>query len=116
MKAIVRPYNQSTDDPFIYHSWFTSQRYGSERREAKQSGWFKKKCESIKAILSNAKTFIACLENDHDLILGYVVFDQGECKQMYVKKDYRNVGVESLLMSKGQSDGREDTKTDPKAA
>lgn len=90
------------DIPCIYSTWRNSAYYGSKKDHVQPAKiFFKMQTVKIKSILDKSQTKIACLEEDPDLIIGYVVWSGTHLDWIYVKADYRLKGIGGLLLPKG---------------
>lgn len=100
-RIIVRPFETDLDQAFIYATWRNSMYYGSREykaREPKEA--FKELTQEIRDILRHAKVRIACLEDAPTVIIGYCVFTDAHLDWVYVKEDFRQRGVGTLLVPK----------------
>lgn len=89
------------DLPFIYSTWRNQCFYGAPSPITQSPKiFFKRQTERITEILDRATTSVACLESDPDLVIGYSVFAGTHLYWVYVKKDYRNKGIGTLLCPK----------------
>jgi hypothetical protein len=103
----------STHD-FIEATWLQGLYHGN--------AWFKKIDEKIyyenyrkviRNILRRPETeiFMACLHDDHDLILAYSVYEKDCLHYVYCKSDWRRIGLGSDLMQKPFTQVSQLTKT-----
>lgn len=102
MKVIVRE-PVTSDEPLIYSTWSKNRWYSEAKRQTPQPDkrtWFLNKFAEIKEILSSRSVLIACSADEPNLIMGYAAIRNGEVIWSYVKQDYRNEGIESLLLKK----------------
>jgi hypothetical protein len=98
MKVILRLRNPITDDPFILASWAENGWYGRKDREmTRKKEWIADKRASIQNSLELGHTFVACLKDDPNHIIGFQVNRDHQVEFRYIKKDYRNAGVEDLF-------------------
>jgi hypothetical protein len=101
---IIRPYDPKTDEAFVYATWTQNTFYSrKELISVQKKQWFGEKSKSIGEILKSAQVFIACHKNDPYTIAGYSVVDHGKTIWSYIKKDYRNDGVETLLTKQNEA-------------
>ena len=99
--CVVRRPMIEGDKPFIYSTWRNQAFYGAVNPHTQPSKiFFKKMTVLIKEILSESRPLVACLESDPDLVIGYSVSKGTHLYWVYVKKDYRNKGIASLLVPK----------------
>ncbi len=96
-----RPYEYPNDDAYIYSTWTKYAWYSPKSPISLPKGeWMKEKCQEIKDLLQNGIVRIACIKECPSVIMGYAVFRDGELKWMCIKKQYRNQGIERMLMKK----------------
>lgn len=101
VNVIMRPFNPAQDQAFIYTTWRNGVYYGPNNlREKDSKPVFKELTAKIRDILSKATVKIACLEGSHFVIIGYVVYTGTHLDWVYVKEDYRQKGIASLLVPK----------------
>ena len=96
IQIVVRDYNPKIDDPLIYSTWTQNSYYGMEKRPAAKRAWFKDKIQEIKKLLSEEPVHIACFKDDPITMVGYIVCTHW----LYIKKDYRKEGVDTLLINR----------------
>lgn len=104
-KVIVRPYMAQVDEPFLYASWRNSLWYDEERTENPDK-FFRLATKSIRKVLAQPTTtiMVAVQEDSPLFILGYAVIDKAShVLWVYVKADYRNQGLASLLCQRAES-------------
>ncbi len=117
IEIVIRDYNSSSDDPYIYSTWTRYAWYSSvEPILLSKNQWFREKIREIKDILSVETVNVACFKNDPYVITGYIVAKGGELKWICVKKDYHNQGIENLLKSSMKGKIHDSTGTDPQEA
>jgi hypothetical protein len=99
---IRRPFNPDMDTPFIYKSWRDHLWWEERRPEYEAHKFFRLATRHIKNTLAkpDCKVIIGCLSNDPDIIAGYAIFVGSNLEWIYVKPDFRDDGVGSLI-SKG---------------
>lgn len=111
VSVIKRPM-RITDKPFIFSTWRNQLYYESAKPVTQPPKmYFKKATEMIKQVLEHAQCTVACLESEPDLIIGYSVSSGPHLHWVYVKKDYRNKGIASLLATEITSCDYDLTKT-----
>ncbi len=96
----------ATDRPFIYSSWLLSLWGGNEWfRHIDKNLFFNKYHDVIEALLNRPKTkvSIACLIEDPQIILGYSVRENAVLHYVFVKKDWREVGIAHELVKDFQT-------------
>lgn len=115
----IRPYDH-TDKDFIYASWLHNYKHSSKFAQRIRNDlyyfWHEK---LITAILSRTNTHvsIACLPEDPEVILGYIVTEQynvlGELRPVIhfclVKEKWRKMGIAKGLVSFSGVTGDHDT-------
>lgn len=97
LKVILRAYNPETDSAFILDSWSKRLFHGKKPRPPKS--WFREFFNHAKAVLENAKVYVACTEDAPDTITGYSIVKDNILHFVYVKIGYRRVGIGTLLVS-----------------
>lgn len=99
----LRAYEPKKDEAFIYSTWTRNTYYAQKSRlSIEKKAWFKHKSAQIKEMLETAKVYIACLKEDPSLIIGYFVTQNNRLVWAYIKKDYREQGIEDLFNRKLQ--------------
>lgn len=89
------------DLPFIYSSWLLSLWGGNEWfRYIDKNIFFKKYHDVIESILNRPKLklSIACLIEDPEIILGFSAIELGTLHYVFVKKDWREIGIARELV------------------
>ena len=100
-QIILRDFNPEMDEAYIYASWRNNSFYSSyKKREETSQRFFKKQSRRIKHILESARIKIACFPNDPITIIGYSVSRDDHLDWVYIKEDYREIGIGKLLMPK----------------
>jgi len=99
----IRPKYQD-DENFVYATWLNSYRYTSLFcKNLRNSIFFPFHRKIIGYIFDKKVTRcnIACLADDHKVILGYCVFEVGESPiihYVYVKEGFRKMGIATKLI------------------
>jgi GNAT superfamily N-acetyltransferase len=99
VRVVCRPFDAKTDSGFVYSSWRNSAFYGASpplREDA--ATFFHKQTEWIAHTLWDAKVHIACLEDSPNTIVGYSVVTGDHLDWVYVKPDYREKGIATMLI------------------
>lgn len=92
------------DKPFILATWLKGLRYGNSWFLAIESkAYFNTYHSLLEALLQNPKTTvkIACLIEDPEVILGYVVFSGNRLDWIFIKKAWRSIGLSKKLLPEG---------------
>lgn len=102
VSVIIRPFEPNTDQACIYSTWRNAAYYGMTPRNPKGNGknFFKQQTALIKDILKDAYVRIACLKDDPMTIIGYSVTTGTHLDFIYVKVEYRNKKIGTMLMPK----------------
>lgn len=106
VRIIMRPFDQLKDEAMIYATWRNSSFYSAKNRTEilNQKAFFSAQTANIKKILPHASIKIACLSDDPDTIIGYSVSTGDHLDWIFVKADFRKMGIGTMLYPK-------DTKT-----
>jgi ribosomal protein S18 acetylase RimI-like enzyme len=98
-RAIIREANTGSDHAFLYSTWRNALWYAEKRDPKEADSFYKTQSDEIAKILrsDDARTKIACLGDDSDMLLGWAVFLGTHLKFVYVKIDYRGKGIGKLL-------------------
>jgi hypothetical protein len=97
---VLRKFDPEGDSGFIYASWRNALWFDDKIRDERLAhSFFSKASKAIKAVLAypTLSVRIACLQDDHNLIVGYSVLVGDHMDWIYVKIDYRNKGIGRLL-------------------
>lgn len=95
---------KDSDLSFIYATWLNSYHYDSWTKQIQKSVFFENYKLVIDEILLNSKIKIACLPIDHDIILGYLVYDEPNILHYcFVKNDFRQFGIANSLIAESLS-------------
>lgn len=105
MNIAYRPAT-APDYPFIYSTWLKGLYWGSDWWQmiprAIYMGHYKR---ALEGILARNRAIVACLSEDPNVLVGYVVF--GQCPSgttvhfMYVKRPWRKLGIARSLWPEG---------------
>jgi hypothetical protein len=110
-KVVLRAYKPQVDEPFLYASWRNSLWYDEDRTENPDK-FFRLSTKTIRKILSEEGTVVKVAVEDSNplFILGYAVYSNSKMLWAYVKADYRNQGIATLLCKDAKSYGQPMTK------
>jgi GNAT superfamily N-acetyltransferase len=86
-----------SDRPFVLSSWFKSH-WKAVRNSGDFNAYERVQTAAMGLLLRDAATVIAYLPSAPDEILGYAISEPGILHYIYVKKDYRNLGVGTELL------------------
>ena len=84
------------DHPFIYSSWLQSLWAGNETfKLINRALYFKKYHDIVENLITKANSvvLIACLLDDPDIILGFSTSEAGRLHYVFVKENWRNIGL-----------------------
>lgn len=97
----IRPYNPQ-DEAFVYSTWLRGLYYGNEWfRKIDKKAFFDKYRLVIKHLIETATIQVVCLEESPEIIAGYVVYSLPKLHWVYVKKDWRGLGIGKEIIPKG---------------
>lgn len=83
-----------SDEAFISLHWLKSLRADNDFfRLIPRELYYKKYREIIQLLLSRSEAKIACLKEDPDVILGFSVTKGDQVHWLYVKEDWRTIGI-----------------------
>lgn len=92
----IRPIKGS-DEAFIYATWLRQLWYSRDTVTTLNKDVFMRVNHNlIERTLKEDPVLVACLSDDHDVIIGYAAFK--EDPYVYLKKAWRNTGVEIALL------------------
>lgn len=97
VKIVIRLFNQDKDQAFIYATWRNQAYYSALIRPEDPSSFFRQASHNIKKILETANVRVACLYDSPDTIIGYAVYTLDHLNWIYVKDDYREMGIGTML-------------------
>lgn len=99
MKIIIRPYDPKIDNPYIYATWTKFAWYSpKDPIVVSKKEWFKHKITQIQHALQEGQVKIACIDETPDVIMGYIIVKDGKVEWMCVKNQFRDQGIETLLI------------------
>ena len=101
---IIRPFKEE-DKNFILATWLPGLYHGGAWYSEMPKDVFMKNYHGfLEQLLKhhNTEIKVSCLSSDHDVIIGYVVIakDPLALHWVYVKNDFRKIGVASMLIPK----------------
>lgn len=108
MKEIVtRDIQRPHDDAFILDSWLRSYYGNSDFAECISNAVFFNKHKALaNKLLDRGHARLAVDAEAPEIILGYIVFEQGVVHYLYVKKAFQGFGIaKTLLMENGFFEG-----------
>ena len=100
LMILIRPY-QSTDKDFICSSFIKSTYHNSIDASVKlcnQLTWSVGMNQVINHLIQSSTVLVACLEDDTDLILGYLIYYHDRLIYCYVKQAFRQQGISKELV------------------
>lgn len=101
IRVVLRKYNSTTDQPFIFATWRKSAFYLSATPiEENSKVWFQNQTRMIQETLPVAYVRIACLDGDPSTIIGYSIMREKHLEWVYVKTEFRKQGIATLLVPK----------------
>ena len=97
IRVRIRDYEPKQDEAFLYATWCKNAYYSPKEPITKsKKAWFDDKIKTIQDLLTRSSVHIACFSDHPFVIVGCVVESESGLEWLYVKKDYRNQGVEEL--------------------
>lgn len=104
LAVVTRAYDD-LDAPCLFSTWRNNLWFDIQRDENHADQFYKAANRHIKYILGepDTKVRIACLKEDPDIILGYSVINKTNLEWVYVKEDYRNKGIATLLTKQAKT-------------
>ncbi len=91
----------NADRSFIFSTWLRGLRYGNSWfKLIDADSYYKHYHKVIEGLLQHPDTIIkvACLKEDSDVILGYVVYRNNILDYVFVKTAWRNIGIAKMLV------------------
>ena len=87
------------DLPFILATWLRSLFYGHRfYGSIKKDVFFRQYERLLKRVIPLCTVEVACLSDDENVILGYVVYRGSTLHWVYVKQSWRRMGIASRLL------------------
>lgn len=93
---------QPTDIPFIYSSWLKSFRHNSllGKSSIRTSVFYENYREILDFLLAKSNILVACLSDEPEVILGYLVYEPEIVHYSFVKEPFRHLGIATNLLAK----------------
>lgn len=104
----IRTYSHDDHD-FICSSYLNSTYYNSLDRSTRLVSKFehdKAMDRKINQLVTDSSVLIATPQDDIDLIVGYLIFDDESLHYVYVKKDFRQMGIALSLIKSVEIENR----------
>jgi len=101
MKIALRPVKPD-DKNFIMATWLRGLYYSSWMQNIEKKSFFDNYPKVIEHILGKATVTCAVLEDDPDVILGYIVAQQTALHYLFVKSAFRNLGIAKKLLGNNE--------------
>lgn len=96
-KVVIRAF-QKDDAGFIFSTWSKGAYHGAETKpQIEKSKWFRDHYLYVCDAIEQGDVRVACLADDSNTILGYSVAFGGSLQWIYVKQDFRRLGIGSML-------------------
>lgn len=93
---------------FIFDTFRESVRHDSSLGRSCRTSIFKKEfAKVIDHILAKAKVLIACMSSDHNVILGYLIFEPDIIHYCFVKQAFRRMGIAYELFKSAYQCGKD---------
>lgn len=107
MAIIVRAYQgKESDLAFIRNTWLLSFRLSHFAGTLPDDLYLPAQTEQIGRLLGISQTLIACDLEDQDTILGYLTHQDQVIHYIYVKEDWRGIGVARGLYKSAGLEGK----------
>lgn len=86
------------DESFIYSTWLLGLRHGNKWfLSIDKETYFQKYKHVIGMLLAKSTIKIACLNEDPDVALGYIVYSGNTVHYTFIKKAWRRLGIAKAL-------------------
>jgi GNAT superfamily N-acetyltransferase len=92
---------KGNDLNFIYSTWLRSYKHDSPvTKQIKRDLFFKEHQRLIDKIFMrpNINIYMACKDDDEDLVFGYIVYEPKTIHFIYVKESFRKLGIGKRLL------------------
>jgi Acetyltransferase (GNAT) family len=97
MKIIIRHFDPISDSSLIYSSAYKQVKYANFHPHSDDEDFFAQFQQYVGELLTNAKIWIACTDNDHNTIIGYSIINKNILEFVYVKELHRKQGIATIL-------------------
>lgn len=87
------------DTSLVYSSWLRSYYPSNAVRGVTRDLYYKEQHRIIERLLESADLTIVADKSDPDNIIGWMLSDHGWLHYIFVKKDYRHMGMAKKLLS-----------------
>lgn len=95
----IRPHESPADDNFIFVHWMRGLRKDNDLFRLISRDIYEKNYRPLIALLlTQSETKIACLKDSPEVILGFSVFTPERIHWVYVKEDWRRIGIAMDLL------------------
>lgn len=90
---------KAEDVPFIFATWLKGLYHGNAYySEIEKEAYFSNYHKVLEHVLARADTFVVCLADAPDVILGYSVTEGPVLHWVFVKKSWRRLGIARWLL------------------
>jgi len=93
----IRPAERG-DMNFVYSSWLSAVAT-SEKRRTPKNLVYKHHRPIMERALEESRVVVACMEDCHDQILGWLCHDGDIVHYLYIKQSFRGFGLATLLIN-----------------
>lgn len=101
MNVVIRQGRES-DRSFLFSTWLLGLYHGNDWfKEIDKTVYFKVYKAVVEGIIAHSRVDVACLPDDEDVVLGYVVYSGNTLHWIFVKKPWRKLGIAKKLMPQG---------------
>lgn len=102
MNNMIKRKASATDIPLLYAAWLKGLYYGNPfMNEIDKEVFFKNYKPVVTNIMLNCTVEVACLEDEPDVVVGFIVYKLNVLHWVYTKRNWRKLGVSKLLMPQG---------------
>lgn len=106
--VIIRSFKPASDSNFIFSTCSNGVYYGNiapKSIHTSRARWFNDFSKYLQKQLIDSQIFIACMQDDPNIILGYSVVNNGILQFVYTKELFRKQGIATLLLRHHQPTG-----------